>query len=65
MGLFTPGRRASHRRYSYEPRYYDPRKDEKLKQRMRIQSQVRRRRPAGLIYFALLFALCLWMYLSF
>lgn len=65
MGLFTPGRRARHRTFSYEPRFYDPKKEEKLRQRMRIQSRVRRRNPAGLVYFLLLLGICIWMYLTF
>ena len=64
MGLFTPGRRAKHRKFSYEPRFYNPEKEEKLKRRMRIQSKVRRKDPAGLIYFLLLAGLAIWMYLT-
>lgn len=63
MGLFLPGRRVRNKRFDYEPRYYDPRKDEKLKKRMRIQALNRRRRsPLGIIYFVALCALALFVY---
>ncbi len=64
MSLFLPGRRVKHRRFTYEPRFYDPRRDEKLKQRIRIQSRARRRSPAGLIYFALLLAMAVFVYMK-
>lgn len=35
--LGTSRRRPKHRRFSYEPRFYDPSKDERLKKRMRIE----------------------------
>jgi len=63
MGLFTPGSRAKNKRFSYEPRFYNPKKDEQIKRRMRIQAVNRRRRsPVGLIYFALLFAMAVYIY---
>ena len=63
MGLFIPGKRVRNRKFSYEPRFYDPKKDEKLKRRMRIQAHNRRRRsPMGLVYFILLFAMAIYIY---
>lgn len=63
MGLFAPGKGSRHRRYSYEPRYYNPEKEERLKRRMRIESKARRRKsPAGLIYFAMLLAFAVYVY---
>ena len=67
MGLFIPGRRVKHRRFSYEPRFYDPKREEGLKRRMRVGSRARRRRsPLGLLYFfgLLLFALYIYTSLS-
>ena len=64
MGLFTPGKRAKHRKFSYEPRYYNPEKEERLKRRMRIKSKVRRGRPAGLVVFLALGMLAIWIYLT-
>lgn len=64
MGLFTPSRRATPRKFSYQPRYYDPRKDQKLKQRIRLKSRSRRNRGkmSGLIYFAVLLAFAFYIY---
>ncbi len=63
MGIFIPGKRTSNRRFSYEPRFYDPRKEESIKRRMRIQSRAQRRRsPAGAVYIAILLLLALYIY---
>ena len=47
MGLLTPGRRVRPKRFDYEPRFYDPKKEEKLKKRMRVKrlSTAKRRSP--------------------
>lgn len=64
MSIFSQGSRAKHRRFSYEPRYYDPKKDEDLRRRMRIKSLSRRKRrnPAGIILFVLLLGMALFIY---
>ena len=63
MGLFLPGRRVRNKRFDYEPRFYDPKKDEKLKKRMRIQAHNRRRRsPMAIVYFLLLGAMAVYFY---
>ena len=64
MGVFMPGSRAKNRRFSYEPRFYDPRKDQDLKRRMRIKSLSRRKRrnPAGILLFIILLGLALAIY---
>ncbi|MFQ5572140.1 MAG: hypothetical protein ACE5G0_20880 [Rhodothermales bacterium] len=63
MGLFIPSRKVRPRRFSYEPRYYDPSKDESLKRRMRIRSRAhRKRKPLGLVYFAVLLLFALYIY---
>jgi hypothetical protein len=65
MGLFVPNKRARHKRFEYEPRFYDPKKEEKLKQRMRVSRLTSKRRSgAGLIYFAILFAMAIYVYLN-
>ncbi len=57
------GRRPRPRRFDYTPRYYDSRKDDSLKRRMRIQSRVRRRRsPIALYYLAALLLTALYIY---
>lgn len=63
MSLFGSGRKP--RRFDYEPRFYNPEKDEKLKKRMRIKSQTRSRHSRnapGLIYLCFLLGLVLFMY---
>ncbi|MDX1741776.1 MAG: hypothetical protein R3178_10795 [Rhodothermales bacterium] len=64
MGLFIPGKRSQNRRFSYEPRYYDPQKDESVRRRLRIMTRSRRRRrpAAGAIYLAALLILALYIY---
>ncbi len=60
---FLFGRKPQPRRFDYTPRYYDPRKDDSLKRRMRIQSRVRRRRsPIALYYLAALLLTALYIY---
>lgn len=55
------------RYFSYEPRYYDPKREENIKNRMRIKSHSRakRRSPVGLIIFLMLLGFALYVYLSF
>ncbi len=63
MSIFIKtGRRP--RSFSYEPRYYDPKREENIKSRMRIKSKSRakRRSPAGIIFFFLLLAMAYYIY---
>ncbi len=64
MSIFLPRTRVKHRRFSYEPRFYDPKKDEDLRHRMRIKSLSRRKRrnPYGILVFAILLGLALFIY---
>lgn len=64
MSLFLPGRRVTHRRFSYEPRFYNPERDDKLKRRIRIQSRARRKSPAGMIYFVLILVMVVYIYMK-
>ncbi len=67
MGILIPSnRRMRHRRFSYEPRYYNPEKDQKLKHRMRVKSRsrVKRRNPAGIVYFVVILALVVYVFLK-
>lgn len=60
LGNFL-GRKVRNRRFSYQPRYYDPRKDERMRERMRMHSSTRRGRGGNvLLYIALLCGL-LWV----
>jgi len=66
MSIFIGGARARNRRFSYDPRFYNPKRDEDLKRRMRIKSLSRRKRrnPAGIILFIILLAMALYIYNS-
>jgi hypothetical protein len=65
MGLFLPNRNVRHKKFDYEPRYYDPKKDDKIRQRMRIQRLTgKRRNTSGIIYFVILFAMALYVYMK-
>jgi hypothetical protein len=65
MGLFLRTKRVKHRRFDYQPRFYNPEKEQKLRQRIRIRSRASRRRsPAGLIYALLLLMLAFYIYKS-
>lgn len=63
MGLFLPNKRANYRRFSYEPRFWNPEKEERLKRRIRVKRHVKRRPPAGVLYFALLLIIAAYMFL--
>lgn len=64
MGLLSFGRRAQPRRFAYQPRYYDPSRDDNLKRRMHIQSAARsKRKSPGIIRLALILAMALYLYI--
>lgn len=61
MGLFRPGKKP--RKFDYEPRYYDPSKDEDLKRRMRVKRKSsRRRNSTSLLYLLGLLLFTLYLY---
>ena len=64
--MFFPRRRAEIKRFSYEPRYYDPTHEENLKQRLRIKSSAytRRQSPARLLLILALLVMALYIFLS-
>jgi len=65
MGIFIPGSRsrARNRKFDYEPRFYDPKKDENIKRRMRVQSKSRKRRkPSAIIPLIVMFLVLVWMW---
>ncbi len=64
MGLLVP-KRSKPKRFSYEPRYYDPTKEDNLRKRMRIQRKAlskRRGRFTGLLYLAGLLLFAFYIY---
>jgi hypothetical protein len=55
------GRRAPYKRFSYEPRYYDPTKENRIREHMRIQTKVRRGTGGNILFYILLLSGILWM----
>lgn len=55
------GRRASYRKFNYEPRYYDPSKENRVKERMRIQTKVRRGKGGNVLVYILVLSGILWL----
>jgi hypothetical protein len=65
MGIFRPGSRKKNKSFSYEPRFYDPDKDDDLKRRMRSKRRSSRRRsPMSLLYLLGLLLFALFIYQS-
>jgi len=60
--MLLPKQRVRHRRFQYQPRYYDPTRDERLKRRIRIKSKARRGRTPGLLWFLILCLMALYVY---
>jgi hypothetical protein len=56
--------RPKPRRFEYEPRFYDPTHDERLKQRIRIKSKASRGQRPSFLFLAILFLLSLLIYLQ-
>jgi hypothetical protein len=55
------GRRASYKRFNYEPRYYDPSKENRIRDRMRIQTRVRRGTGRSILLYVLILSGILWV----
>ena len=66
MGIFLNSKRSKHRRFDYQPRFHNPEKEQKLRDRIRIKSRASRRRsPLGLIYALVLLTFAIFLYQSF
>jgi hypothetical protein len=66
MGLLVPGKRQQNRKFDYQPRFYNPERERKIRERIRIERRVtsRRRSPAGFIYAAILLLIAVYLYTS-
>lgn len=60
--MLIPRHRPKPRRFQYEPRFYDPSKDERLKRRLHIKSNTRRGKQPAFIAVALLLLLAFYIY---
>ena len=56
------GKKKKPRKFDYEPRFYDPSKEEDIKRRMRIGRRSRRRNPTSLLYLLGLLIFTLYIY---
>lgn len=62
MGLFVSGSRPQPRRFDYEPRYYDPRRDESLRSKMRVARKVHKRSsPTKALLFGAMVVIALFI----
>ena len=59
-------RHVQNKRFSYEPRYYDPAPDENLRQRFRIKGKKlsRRQSPVRLLVILALLVLAVYIFLN-
>lgn len=62
--MFTPKQRVRHKTFTYEPRFYNPERDERIKRRMRIKSKTHRVKSPGFLRLAILLILALLVYLQ-
>ena len=60
--MLFPKRKVTPRRFRYEPRFYDPTEDERLKRRLHITSHTRRGKQPAFIIVALLLLLAFYIY---
>lgn len=58
------GKKKSHRKFSYKPRYYNPEKEQKLKRRMRIKSKTHRGKAPSFFWLAALLGVGLYIYFA-
>jgi hypothetical protein len=60
--MLTPRHRPKARRFHYEPRFYDPGKDERMKKRIRFKSPTRRGKQPAFIAVAVLLLIAFYIY---
>ena len=60
--MLIPRQKYRHRKFGYEPRFYDPTKDENIRKRIRIKSKVRRGKHSNLIWTAMLLVMIFYFY---
>lgn len=55
------GSKTRHKRYNYEPRYFDPRREQRIKERMHIHSSVRRGKGGNVLIYVVVLSAILWI----
>lgn len=61
MGIIG-GKKRTPRKFDYEPRFYDPSKEQDLRRRMRVRRKSRRRNPTSLLYLLGLLLFTIYLY---
>ena len=61
---FGPNRTKKPRQFEYRPRYYDSTRDDRIKQRIRIESHRRRGKQPAFIALAILLMIAIVVYLN-
>lgn len=58
------GKKRSHRKFRYRPRYHNPEKEQKLKRRMRIKSKTHRGKTSSFLWLMVLLGFGLYLYFA-
>mgnify|MGYP006300890799 CR=1 FL=1 len=58
------GSKRKPRKFDYDPRFYDPSKEEDIKRRLRVRRKSNRRDPTSLLYLLGLLVFTIYIYLS-
>jgi len=58
------GSKRKPRTFDYDPRFYDPSKNEDIKRRLRVRRKSRRRDPTSILYLIGLLLFTLYIYTS-
>ena len=61
--MFVPRHKVRNRRFTYEPRYYDPTHDEGIKRRLRIKRRAKSKRRGRMSLFWILALLLMALYI--
>lgn len=62
MGLFVPSKRPVPRRFDYEPRFYDPSRDESIRQRLRAARKTSKRSsPTKALLYGIVLVIVLYL----
>jgi len=61
MSFFLPGKRPQPRRFSYEPRFYNPDEDRALRNRVQFSRRSERRAPNRALLYGGLLAMLLFL----
>ena len=58
------GSKRKPRKFDYDPRFYDPSKEDDIKRRLRVRRKSNRRDPTSLLYLLGLLVFTIYVYVS-